>query len=248
MRQRRVLSALALAGAGVIGLGACGAITGKSFDDEATVSRKDTAKITSVLLDNGDGSVELRGGDDTDEVSIRRDVDYRGDKPKGASHKIEDGVLVLGGCGDKCTVRYTVDLPDGLPVRGKTANGKVSLSRMGAVGVSTTNGAIDLKSITGAVDVKTSNGRVTGRGLAGEYTRVHTSNGKVDLTATKTQDVRVKTSNGAISLRVPNETYRVTTKTSNGSKEVGVATAPDATHALDLSTSNGAISVKPSGS
>ncbi|WP_156727616.1 DUF4097 family beta strand repeat-containing protein [Streptomyces apocyni] len=248
MRQLRVLAAVALAGAGVIGLGACGVVTGKTFEDERTVSKADTAKITSVRIDSGNGSVELRGRDDIDGATIRRDIDYRGDKPQGASHRIEDGVLVLGGCGRDCTVRYTVELPDGLPVRGETSNGKITLSRVGAVGVSTSNGAINLKSVSGAVDVKSGNGKVTGRGLAGEYIRVHTSNGKVDLTATKAQDIRARTSNGSVTLRVPNETYRVTTKTGNGSKEIGVDTAPDAAHSLNLSTGNGAISIQPTDS
>ncbi|MHC0429322.1 DUF4097 family beta strand repeat-containing protein [Streptomyces sp. O3] len=236
---------MAFAVAGAIGLGACGVLTDKNFEDETTVSKQDTAKLATVRLDNGNGRVEVRGRADTDEVSIRRHIGYRGDKPKGASHKIEDGVLVLGGCGDDCTVGYTVDLPEGLAVRGKTSNGTISLSRVGSVGVSTGNGAIELRSVTGAVDVRSDNGRVIGRGLTGAYTRVETSNGKVDLIAAKAQDVRVRTSNGSITLKVPNETYRVTTKTGNGSKEIGVATDPDATHSVDLTTSNGAISVLP---
>ena len=48
---------------------------------------------------------------------MRREVENRGDKPQGATHRIENGVLILGGCGSRCSVNYTVEVPAGVPVR-----------------------------------------------------------------------------------------------------------------------------------
>ncbi|MFK4111750.1 hypothetical protein [Streptomyces sp. NPDC002176] len=60
---------------------------------------------------------------------MRREVDYRGDKPQGTTHRIENGVLILGGCGNRCSVNYTVDVPAGVPVSGEVSTGSVRLSK-----------------------------------------------------------------------------------------------------------------------
>ncbi|MCZ2523295.1 DUF4097 family beta strand repeat-containing protein [Streptomyces sp. HB2AG] len=250
------VAAAVLFGAG--GLGACGLLPGETFEDDAVVSEA----ITSVRLDNDSGRVELRGGKDLTEVSVHRSVDYRGDRPEGATHRVENGVLVLGDCGGSCSVSYTVDLPAGLPVSGGTSAGSITLSEVGEVAVSTGSGSITLdgvgevavttgsgsitlNGVTGPVDARTSNGRITGRGLEGGPVRVQTSNGAVDLTVSAPQDVRAHTSNGAVELTVPAGRYRVSASTSNGEKDIGVTDDPAGKHRIELVTSNGDITVRP---
>ncbi|GAA2469746.1 DUF4097 family beta strand repeat-containing protein [Streptomyces thermolineatus] len=242
MRLRSGSLAVAVAvliGAG--GLGACGLLPGETFEDDAVLSEA----ITSVRLDNDSGRVELRGGKDLTEVSVHRSVDYRGDRPEGATHRVENGVLVLGDCGGSCSVSYTVDLPAGLPVSGGTSAGSITLSGVGEVAVTTGSGSIALNGVTGPVDARTSNGRITGRGLEGGPVRVQTSNGAVDLTVSAPQDVRAHTSNGAVELTLPAGRYRVSATTSNGEKDIGVPDDPAGKHRIDLVTSNGDITVRP---
>ncbi|MEU7134369.1 DUF4097 family beta strand repeat-containing protein [Streptomyces sp. NPDC046261] len=229
-----------MAGIAAGGLSACGLAASESFSDDDVL--KD--KITSVRLDSRSGGITLRGQDGAGQVSLQRKVDYKGDKPGGKTYRVEDGVLVLGGCGKDCSVNYTVDLPAGLPVTGKTSSGRITLSRVGAVTVGTSSGAVNLDDVAGAVDVHTTNGRITGTGLKGDGIKARTSNGKINLTPAKAQDVRAKTSNGAITLTVPDGRYKVTAKTNNGSKDIGVSNDPNGQYQLDLTTSNGAITVK----
>ncbi|KAA6222931.1 hypothetical protein CP973_14240 [Streptomyces albofaciens JCM 4342] len=227
------------------GLGACGLVKQSTYEDDARLP----ARVTSVRLDSGSGGLTLRGKTSLDTVSVHRKLRYRGDRPQKASHRVENGVLVLGGCGNGCSVHYTVEVPAGLPVTGETSSGAVGLSNVGEVRVRTSSGAVNLDGVTGAVDVRTTNGRIHGRGLKGNGVRAQTSNGAVDLTTETPQSVRAKTTNGAVTLTVPGgkrDHYRISAKTDNGDKNIGVPHDPAAAYRLDLTTTNGDVTVKES--
>ncbi|GAU66548.1 hypothetical protein SSP35_03_01960 [Streptomyces sp. NBRC 110611] len=247
-----MLGTVALACVGAWGLSGCGLLPGKTFTDDATVSKK----ITAIRIDGDSGSVTVRGtksgspdgtksgGSGGGTASVHRAVTYHGDRPEGATHRVEGGVLVLGDCGEECSVSYTVEVPAGLPVSGETSNGSVNLTRVGAVDVTTSSGAIELDDVSGAVDVRTSNGRIAGRGLSGTHLTAETSNGDIDLTPATPQNVRAKTSNGGITVKMPKGHYRIAARSSNGSRDITVPDDPAARYRLDLTTSNGSITAK----
>ena len=239
-RHLRLLGAVAAAGIGAGALGACGIVPGETFEDGAELSQK----ITSVRLDDSSGGVTLRGKETLTDVSLHRRVEFDGDRPKGPTHRVENGVLVLAGCGKGCSVSYTVDLPRRIPVSGRVTAGGIDLSGVGKVDVRTSSGAVDLDDVEGPVDVHTTNGRINGRGLKGDHVRAETSNGAIELAPATPQDVDAKTSNGAISVTAPDGSYKVSAHTSNGDKKIGVRDDPSGDHELDLATTNGAITVK----
>ncbi|KNB53647.1 DUF4097 family beta strand repeat-containing protein [Streptomyces caatingaensis] len=243
-RTVRLLSALAVAGAAVAGLSACDALTpSRTLADDATVS----GRITSVRVDNDSGAVRVRGTAGLGKVTVHREVEYRdGHKPEGATHRVENGTLVLADCGDECSVSYTVDVPAGLPVTGENSSGEVRLSNVGAVRVKTSSGAIDLDGVDGDVTVEASSGKVTGRGLKGGRTRATTSSGEISLTSAVPQDVTAKTSSGRLVLTVPDARYRVSAETTSGGKDIGVSQDPAGTYRLDLTTTSGGIKVTKS--
>ncbi|MFJ9443226.1 DUF4097 family beta strand repeat-containing protein [Kitasatospora sp. NPDC101235] len=234
----RLASFVALAAA-MGGLSACGLASDNTFDDDTTVGEK----ITAVRLDTTAGGVTLRGKEGLDKVSLHRSVSYQDAKP-GATSRVENGVLVLGGCGQHCAVTYTVDVPAGLPISGQTSSGAVSLSHVGNVQVTTNSGAVNLDGVNGTTEVNTTNGAITGRGLNGDHIRAEAHNGAIDITSTKPQDISASTSNGAITLAVPPAKYKVSAKTGNGQKDIAFPDDPSGRYQLDLSTSNGRISVK----
>lgn len=242
-RHFRLLGAVAAAGIGVSTLGACGLIPGETFEDRAELSEK----VEAVRLDSSSGAVRLRSKQTVTRVSVHRSIEYDGDKPGKRTYEIEDGVLVLRGCGDDCSVTYTVDLPPRVAVSGGTSSGGISLSGVGKVDVATDSGAVDLDDVDGTVDVRTTNGRINGRGLKGDRIRAQTSNGAIDLSLSTPQDVRAKTSNGAVSVTAPDGRYEVSAKTSNGKKDIGVRDDPSGEHLLDLRTTNGSIKVERAG-
>ncbi|MFF4016210.1 DUF4097 domain-containing protein [Streptomyces sp. NPDC001843] len=240
--QLRGLGIFAAAGLTLGGLAACGLVKGKTFEDDSTLS----GKITSVRLENGSGGVTVNGTEGGEKLSLHREVEYRGDKPDGATHRIEDGVLVLDGCGSHCSVNYTVDVPAGVPVSGDVSSGAIHLSKVGSVKVTTSSGRVEMNGVSGTVEVKTSNGRITGEGIKGTRIKAQTSNGAINLTPTTPLNVQAKTSNGDITLTMPQAGYHVTADTHNGDKNIDVTNDPSGRYELGLQTSNGDITVKNS--
>ena len=221
-------------------VGGCGLLRPpERFTDETTV-RED---IRTIQLVDSSGSVVVRGDDDATEVTVERHVSYRGERPADETHEVDGDTLELHGCGRRCSVDYTIDVPAGVDVLGATSNGAIKLTEVGEVDVQTSNGRIELDDIAGSVAAETSNGRITGSDLNGDGVRVSTSNGAIELELGEPQDVEARTSNGAITLEVPPETYRVSTETSNGSTDIGVPNDADGRFSLDLRTSNGSITV-----
>jgi Putative adhesin len=241
MHQRlRFLAAASVTVIAAGALGACGALDDKTFEDDHAVSEK----ITSIRLDNADGGVEVRGTESATKVSVHRKVDYRNAKPGSPTYRVENGVLVLAGCGHDCSVNYRVDVPANLPVTGSTTNGEVDLSAVGEVKVSTSNGDVTVDGATGPVDLRTSNGQVDAKGLKGGGVRAETSDGSVSISPAVAQDVWVKTSSGDVTVTAPTGPYRVSTHIRSGSRHISVPTDPSAEYALDLSASSGDITVK----
>ncbi|WUH99416.1 DUF4097 domain-containing protein [Spirillospora sp. NBC_00431] len=240
--MRRQLSVLVLAAVGATTLSACGMAFASTFEDDAPLN----GRITAVQIDDIDsGKVTLRGG--ASKASLSRSVEYRGDKPSEQTHRVENGVLKLRGCGDRCSVDYTVDLPGVLPVSGATDSGSIKLSKVGAVNVSTDSGSIRLDDVTGPVKAKTDNGKIEGRALKGDGVDARTDNGKVTLELAKPQNVRAVTSNGDVSVTVPPgpARYRVSARADNGDRKIGIRDDASGSHRLDVTTDNGDITIKP---
>jgi len=222
-------------------LGGCAFLTPpKVFSDTTTVT---DAVVTVQIVDN-QGSVTVRGVEGATKTTVARQVSYRGDRPEGETHEVQGDTLELRGCGRRCSVDYTIDVPAGADVRGSTSNGAIKLRNVGEVEVGTSNGRIELEDVEGRVDVETSNGRIEGEDLNGDGIRAETSNGAIDLSLGVAQDVEASTSNGSIELTVPADSYRVATETSNGGTDIGIANDPDGRYTLDLRTSNGSITVE----
>lgn len=237
---RRTLAAAAMAALGAGALAGCALLAPpQQFSDSATVQDE----ISTIRIEDPQGSVTIRGADGTAEVSVERTVTYRGDRPDGETHEVDGDTLVLGDCGRRCSVAYTIELPAGVDVRGSTSNGAVELTAVGDVEVQTSNGRIELEDVAGTVDAETSNGRIIGRDLNGNGVRVSTSNGGIELELGEPQDVEASTSNGSIELTVPTAGYQVSTETSNGRTDIEIPSDPDGEFTLDLRTSNGSITV-----
>ena len=237
--NRRLVTA-GLVAVTALTLGACGFGPRSIATDTYTVPDE----ITSVRLDLSAGSVTLRGDASATEVGIERTVDYAGAYPEQETHRVEDGVLVLSGCGRHCSASYSVDLPAGLPVTGGTEHGSIDLTATGAVDVETSNGSITLTGIDDGIVARTSNGKVTGTRLGGTAgVDAETSNGAVELTLATPQDVRATTDNGRVEVTVPDGSYRVRAETDLGGTDVTVPDDPDGEFTIDASSSNGRVTV-----
>ncbi|OIV35506.1 hypothetical protein BIV57_21150 [Mangrovactinospora gilvigrisea] len=229
MRQKlRAVIGLAALGVAAGGLVACDPLPVKqSFRDSSTFG----AKVGSVRLANGAGDVTLTGTAAAGSaISVHRTVRYDrgGDKPSGATARVEGGVLVLDGCGAgtrDCSVDYTVAVPAGTPVNGAVTSGDVRLSGVGAVSLAATSGDVTLDGVTGA-------------------TRVEATSGDVRVTAAAAHDLRVATTSGDVRVRVPSTPYRLAVTTGSGDRRIAVPNASASPHHLAVKTTSGDITVQ----
>ncbi len=201
--------------------------------------------ITSIKLDAHSGDVSVQGQTGITKTTVVRTIKYRdGSAPTQDTYRFDGGVLTLAGdCGDNCSIDYQVTAPAGLPVSGQTTAGDISLTKVGTVDVGTTSGDVDLSDVTGTIKAHTTNGKVTGTGLRGGGIQANTTNGAVELTLAEAVDVTARTTNGQIRMVVPDDGYRVSTDTHNGSRKIRITDDPAGKHTLDLNTDNGDIRV-----
>ena len=157
-------------------LTSCGVEESRNCEDDGALS----GAITSVRLDDRAGGVTV-GGVENGSHWLRRTVPFQGERPEGATHRIEGRVLILGGCGTRCSVQYAADVPAGLPVGGEVSGGAVRPARVGEVEVSTGSGGVELDGDTGTVPTRTTNGRIDGKGIGGDRIGARTTNGRIDL-------------------------------------------------------------------
>ncbi|MFD4988574.1 DUF4097 family beta strand repeat-containing protein [Streptomyces sp. NPDC058374] len=247
MRRTHRSAAFTTGLAATLALALCGLTAcGLARADEARDDHRVTGEVSSVRIDSAAGAVTLRGDRATTSVRVQRALRYQGDRPEGATHRVEAGVLTLSGCGRECSVAYTVDLPAGLPVSGRTGSGRITLANVGAVDVATTDGAVQVTGATGKVVVRTGDGRVKGRDLHGDGISVRTGDGAVDVIPATAQDITATTANGSIIVSAPPAAYRIAADTAHGPKRVTLTDDPHGEYRLDLRTSHGAITVRPS--
>jgi hypothetical protein len=239
----RVLAAAALAALTAAGLSGCRPFDRKTFEDDATVRQK----VTAIRLDSGNGGLRVEASADATAVTVHRKVDYDGDRPDGTSFHLEDGVLTLSGCGHHCGVDYVVTAPAGLPVTGGTSSGGVTLSGVGAVDVHSSNGSLTVTGAAGPVRLRTTNGSVTVRDVKGGGVDTRTSNGQVTIRVAAPQDITARTSSGDLTVTAPPAGYRISASNTNGHKDVAFTDDPSGRYRLDLSTTNGDLTVARAG-
>ncbi|MFD5539838.1 DUF4097 domain-containing protein [Streptomyces sp. NPDC127079] len=241
LSPNRVLTSAALTALALGGLSACSVVDQKTFEDDAKVPQR----ITSIRLDSDNGGVRVEASAGVSTATVHRKVDYRGDKPSGTSFGVHDGVLTLSGCGRHCGVDYVVKVPAGLPVTGGTSNGDVALTGVGPVDVHTDNGEIAVDGAKGPVKLRTSNGDVQVRGARGGDVDTETTNGEVTIRTAAPQNITARTTSGSVTVTAPPADYRISASDSHGDQKVGFRNDPSGRYRLDLSTTNGDLTVEP---
>lgn len=221
-----------------------------------TVSVDEHPGVTAIVLDLDDADVDVAVGGTVVEVeaTIRRaDTDVE------PTAEVVDGVLTLGlDCGGaggwlfgrSCDGEFRIRVPADTSLTGSTSNGSLALDGLdGDVDLATSNGRVSMTDLGGDTHVRSSNGRVTGTDLRMDRLVVESSNGAVrlDLAAAPSQVV-VDTANGAIEVAVPSDeaAWNIDADTSNGGVDLGVPLDDAVDRAMELRTSNGAITVSAS--
>ncbi len=143
---------------------------------------------------------------------------------------------------ESISVKLEIRVPHATALSLGTSNGKIEIiSTKQAIDAKTSNGKITITDATGAINAHTSNGRIEIKQADAERFDLHTSNGKIYCEAI-TGDIKASTSNGAIDVVYQadaNPATNIDLTTSNGS--ISVTTPENYSAQVNASTSNSKI-------
>jgi Putative adhesin len=229
----RLAVALGAAGA-MLALAACDVMEEHRFEQSAVVPEA----VRQVGLEGGAGSVSIDIGSGST-TSIEQTIQYRGDRPTVATHRLEAGTLVLDtDCGRHCSADYRVTVPEGVAVTGRVDSGDIDLTGMVSVDVETGSGIISVADVTGNVTAETGSGDINARGIGGNV-QVHSGSGIItasDVAGTTTAeassgDVNARGVSGNVDVETGSATIEValmtpaSIKATTGSGDVTLAVA-----------------------
>jgi hypothetical protein len=225
--------------------------------------------VTSLTVDLGFESLEVRGSSTASSVRLTRSYSWSFDRPSVGATEAGGRLTVRSDCGFSvgrgCTGHVRLVVPEGLPVTVHTSDGSVLLRDLtgsvssstsdghvtvrnlsGPVAASSSDGGIDVSGVTGRLALRTRDGSIHGNGLRSARVTAESSDGSIDLQfAAAPARVRAQSRDGSIGVLVPHDgtSYRVTTDVSDGHQEVSVPTDPGAVQHIDLKASDGSLTV-----
>ncbi len=212
------------------------------------------AEVVSVDLRNENGSITI-DATDGEEITVVADVTNGWQSTRISSRIVGDQLVVRGSCpafgSPWCSVDYTLRVPADRPLVVDASNGSVRLrGASGPIDVDNDNGSIDLEDVSGDIRVSNDNGAITGRRLSAAVVTADTDNGSIELSfVDPPTSVSAQTSNGRIDVVVPDADvlYRVDLRSDNGSTDNFVRTDPSSEFVIDLSSTNGSVTLRPPG-
>jgi hypothetical protein len=209
-----------------------------------------TDAVTAVEVDSTAGPVDVVAGTGT-EVRLRRTERYLLGAPI-VRQSVVDGILrVRAGCprlgAPACEVRLRLELPATVTLRVRADRGAVSVTGIaGAVDVATEAGAISLTGGSGPMTARTTAGAIRGVDLSPLYMDASTTAGAIRLSlARPSARVDLRTGAGAVEVTLPPDRYRVETHAATGKADVGVVVDPTSPFAVRVTTTAGAIRIRP---
>ena len=175
--------------------------------------------ITGVNVANSAGRVRIIGVEDATEIRVRARIDD-GFRRSGHSVTTEDGILkVRGSCPNFgstwCIVRYTIEVPDTLPVSIR-ADGSIEVTDMtGGVEASSDSSPITLVRVDGDLALDADQGRITAEDIRSANVSAHADQGRITLGfAESPQTVTAEADQGSIEIVLPDRTVAFATDVS----------------------------------
>lgn len=230
----RLAACGAVALAAVPLLAGCGAVgkLGAGSHNPPAKAFTVTARVTSVIVDGGSGSVDVTGTSGS-AVSVSQRASYSG-TPPAATHVLRGTTLTMSyTCPAQlvCGVSYDVKVPRGV-----------------AVSVSTSAGTVTLTSLAGTVSARASAGLITAVDLRSPVASFNANAGGVVATfAAAPRSLTATTNIGPITLTVPGSVaYKVSAHVVVGTSAITVRRDSGSAYSISARSDLGSISVSPS--
>jgi Putative adhesin len=220
-----VASASVCAVAAVVVPTAC-AVLGAQY--HLTVSYDVSQPITTVVIDDGAGNVQVTGG--ASALSVSELQSYRNAAPT-SSHAVVDGTLTLAfHCSSNgCGIDYDVKVPDGVAVRIDAGAGDVTLSEL-----------------DGSIQATADAGKITASGLTARQARFTDSAGDILVGfATPPVSLYADSSAGDVTLLVPGSAnYQVAASSQAGAVHVTVPQSAGSANTITAKSAAGDVAVR----
>ncbi|MFL6111777.1 MAG: DUF4097 family beta strand repeat-containing protein [Catenulispora sp.] len=208
--------------------------SGQVDDQRATVPIGPAGPISRVVVQDSESDVVVTGDPAAIGAEGRADVQWKGKHGRRPAlrQSVENGVLTLtkdcssGGCGP---VDIALRVPAGVSVQ-----------------VTTSDGRVEVANVTGAVDLTSSDGDLQASGLGSGDASFQTTNGTVSAAFTGAPArIRVTTTNADVDIATDGRTrYYDSVQNTNGSRSLTNLQDRFAAAEIDVTTSNGNVSVK----
>jgi hypothetical protein len=166
------------------------------------------AGITAVDVDNGAGRVRIIGVEDSTEIRVRARIDD-GFRRSGHSVTTDGGVVsVHGSCPNYgsawCQVRYTIEVPNTLPVSVRAEGGIEVTDMTGGVEASSDSSPITLARVDGDLVLDADQGSITAGGIRSARVSANADQGRISLAfAESPNTVTAEADQGSIDIVLP---------------------------------------------
>lgn len=211
----------------------------------------DARDIAMIDVRTNAGTIVVVGADQ-DTIEIRRRASYTFAEPH-FDETTRNATLTLDAHCSRatlgpCDVSYTITVPKGVAVRGRSGGGSVTVRDIqGAVDIHSSAGGARAERVAGALVIGSSAGGIEAIDLRSSTVDADTSAGSVRLSFVVPPDtVRAKSDAGSVNVTVPDDatTYRVEAGTSAGSTRVRVRTDPTSPRSITARSSAGSVTVE----
>jgi hypothetical protein len=174
------------------------------------------------------------------------------------AHEVVDGSLVVTGvCGRtpwvigwaRCRIDVTLQVAADVDVVASSSAGSVTARGLdGAADLRSSAGRVRVDGHTGPLRAHSSAGGVEVTGLSSDDAEISSSAGSVNVTAvTPPASLRATSSAGGVTVSLPGDVaYNLDAETSAGGTTVDVATDPSSPYRVEVRSSAGSVTVRPS--
>ncbi|OKI01182.1 hypothetical protein A6A06_20365 [Streptomyces sp. CB02923] len=220
--------------------------------EESKSEKRDFAYSgTKLSIRAANSSVRLKAGDSDGTVRVQRTLKGKAGDADNSEWSLEGSTLTLRtdchGISLSCEAAYTVSVPKGAAVEVTSTAGPVSAAGLAQpLELNVKDASAEVEKISGKLGMTVSGGNATATDITSGQFSATTANGRVKATfAAAPRAVTASAGNGNVNVTLPKggETYRVTTKATNGRAHSSVPDTKGSDRSLELKSQNGSVRV-----
>lgn len=227
------------------------ACEGPGMGSEKKENKSFTYSGEKLTISAGNSDVRLRAGDSGRTVRAVRTLKGKAGEDGNATWELAGSTLRLrtecNGVSVSCAARYTITVPENLPVELRSTNGAISsVGLPQSQDITSSNATVRVEKASGTVRLHVRDGNTEATGISAGSFSADTRNGRLKVVFDKApRKVKATTTNGNLNVTLPagDEPYRTRVKAENGQANSSVRNTSGAERSLDVLSRNGSVRV-----